>query len=171
MIIDLNLEKVSRGSTGELCISGSQNTLGYIGYVEKNTASFLTIKSGSQHSTYYKTGDLAFQDQEGDYFFTGRIDSQLKIQGFRVELGEIENHALAFEGVSEAVVVHKNNKQGIVELFLFVKPGISDNTRLMGFLRARIPDYMLPKSIYSINSFPLNVNGKIDRNALKEMIG
>ena len=170
IIIDENCIKVPDGSIGELCIAGSQTTTGYIRNDEKNRTTLLSLDSGNDQKVYYRTGDLVFQDQEGDYFFAGRIDSQVKIQGYRVELGEIENHAVAFHGVDEAVVLPLNTKEGVIGLFLFVKPGMPDNKNLMSFLKTRIPEYMLPKAIYSLNSFPLNVNGKIDRNALKEMI-
>jgi D-alanine--poly(phosphoribitol) ligase subunit 1 len=170
IIIGEDQTEVKQGSIGELCISGSQTTKGYINNEEKNKSVFLSYKLDGESKFFYRTGDLCFKDEDGDYFFVGRTDSQVKIQGYRVELGEIENHSLAFEEVDEAVVVQKSNKQGVNNIYLFVKPAIEDKRRLMDFLRMRLPEYMLPKSIYSLNSFPLNLNGKIDRNVLKEMI-
>ncbi len=170
LVIDENALSVQTGNIGELCISGSQVTKGYIGLNERNRNAFLTVESLNSSRTYYRAGDLAFQDNEGYYFFVGRSDSQVKIQGYRVELGEIENHVLAMPGIDEAIVIQKINKQGIPGLYLFITPEINEDKAVMGFLKERIPEYMLPKQINSMNAFPLNVNGKIDRNALKEMI-
>jgi D-alanine--poly(phosphoribitol) ligase subunit 1 len=170
-IIDDNFTEVLPGDIGEICISGSQLTQGYIQNVEKNREAFIRLDPDEDSTAWYRTGDLGFKDEEGDFYFAGRTDSQVKIQGYRVELGEIESQALAFDPVKEAVAVHLEKKQGMINLYLFVKPRLTEEKDLLEFLRTRIPEYMLPKQIFSLDDFPLNVNGKTDRNALKGMIG
>ena len=103
--------------------------------------------------------------------YLGRIDQQAKIQGFRVELSEIEYHVRTFyDNASRAVCVSFQNSQGIGELALFVEREECSSDALLEYLRGKMPSYMIPSKILFIKDFPLNSNDKIDRNQLKSML-
>ena len=101
IIIDENGEQVCDGARGELCISGSQVTEGYFKNPEKTASSFIQLKRLHGDLRFYRTGDMVMHDPEGDLLYIGRSDNQVQIQGFRVELGEIESHARKFPNVGQ----------------------------------------------------------------------
>ena len=103
--------------------------------------------------------------------YLGRIDQQAKIQGFRVELSEIEYHVRTFyDNASRAVCVSFLNGQGIGELALFVEREECSPDAILEYLRGKLPSYMIPSKILFVKDFPLNSNDKIDRNKLKSML-
>ena len=167
IIVNDENQEVSSGIQGELCLSGSQLTPGYWKNPSKNEEAFFADKNCSR---FYKTGDICFKDAEGDIMFIGRKDHQVKVQGFRIELGEIEHHSREFLKGQNTVALAFENTTGNTEIALFVE-GESDKVNdLTDFLKSKMPDYMVPSKVIIINSFPLNVNGKIDRNELKKKI-
>ena len=152
---------------GELCVSGSQVMSGYWNNIEKNSSSFSMHKG----VRYYHTGDLCFWDESGNIMYSGRIDQQAKIQGFRVELGEIEHHArLFYENRHRVLAIAFQNKQNLTEIALFVEAQNEDNKQLMDYLRSKLPHYMIPSRILYVPAFPLNKSEKIDRNELKQKL-
>lgn len=152
---------------GELCIAGEQVTPGYWNNAEKNESSFF-VHDGLR---YYHTGDLCYWEATGDIMYSGRIDQQAKIQGFRVELGEIEHHAREFYSKEYRVVaIAFDNAQKLTEIALFVESAEQDAQALLTYLRSKMPHYMIPSRIIFESTFPLNKSEKIDRNKLKEMI-
>lgn len=155
---------------GELCISGDQVTLGYWNYPERNEASFFEKFLKGEIHRFYKTGDLCYIDEDGDIMYSGRLDSQVKIQGFRVELGEIEHHAREFvKGRSVAAVAFENNS-GNNEIALFVEGSLPNTENLLKYLKSKMPFYMIPSKVIPKEEFPVNTNGKTDRNMLKKNI-
>ena len=161
-----NLE-ISEGQQGELCLSGSQLTPGYWNNPEKNKEMFFMDNQGKK---YYKTGDICFKDPEGDILFVGRKDFQIKIQGYRVELGEIEFYAQDFLDGTNAVALTYINDIGNNEIVLFIEKSAFDLTLMISHLNSKLPSYMIPTNFLFEPNFPLNINGKIDRNKLKEYI-
>lgn len=152
---------------GELCIAGPQVTPGYWKNKEKNEVSFFV----RDNERFYHTGDLCFWDKSGNIMYSGRIDQQAKIQGFRVELGEIEHHARQFFGNSRRVLaIAFQNSQNLTEIALFIESDQENEEPLISFLRGRIPQYMIPTRILYEPSFPLNKSEKVDRNALKQKL-
>ena len=152
---------------GELCVAGEQVTLGYWNNIEKNASSFFE-KDGTR---YYHTGDLCYWDKSGNIMYSGRIDQQAKIQGFRVELGEIEFHARSFyDNECRAVAIAYQNAQNLTEIALFLERQAEDTTSLFKYLRSKMPQYMIPTRIIFEPIFPLNKSEKIDRNELKQRI-
>ena len=120
---------------------------------------------------FYHTGDLCYMDEDGDIMYSGRIDQQAKIQGFRVELGEIEYHARSFYGNEcRVVAIAYQNKQNLTEIALFVERTSEDTKLLVDYLRSKMPHYMIPTHILYEPSFPLNKSEKIDRNQLKQRL-
>lgn len=156
---------------GELCVAGDQVTQGYWNNPEKNANSFSVIGIGTRNARFYHTGDLCYRDSAGNLMYLGRIDQQAKIQGFRVELSEIEYHVRMFyDNAFRAVCVSFQNNQGIGEIALFVEREESPSDALLEYLRGKLPSYMIPSRILFIKEFPLNSNDKIDRNKLKSIL-
>lgn len=149
---------------GELCVAGDQVTPGYWKNDEKNASSFF-VRDGVR---YYHTGDLCNWHESGNIMYSGRIDQQAKIQGFRVELGEIEHHARMFYGNERRVMaIAFQNAQNLTEIALFVESKAEDTKALVEYLRSKMPHYMIPTRILFELAFPLNRSEKIDRNVLK----
>jgi hypothetical protein len=116
----------------------------------------------------YRTGDLGRWREDGDLEYLGRRDYQVKIRGYRIELGEIESALKDIPGVSEAVVIARE-QGGQKDLAGYVVSGSSARLQpdaLKDLLRQRLPDYMVPAALVVLEKLPLTPNGKIDRNAL-----
>lgn len=154
---------------GELCLGGAQVTTGYWRNPERNEEAFVEIEGNGR---YYRTGDLCRRNEHGNYLFLGRADQQVKIDGYRVELGEIEHHArrllqtAAQPTVTQLAVVAKPNEHGTYVLHLFLEKFTGDADALREALADHLPPYMLPHHVHVLPTFPLNANGKIDRKAL-----
>ena len=153
------------GEEGEIILCGDSVAAGYIG--QKSHASPFGIKNGKR---YYRTGDLGWI-QNGVLYCKGRLDSQVKLRGYRVELQDVEQNLSTLPGVEEAVVVSCENREGqttrlvaFVQLYEGAKP---TKQRLQALLAQRLPVYMCP-IIRLVKAFPLNENGKCDRKRLKE---
>ena len=108
-----------------------------------------------------------FKGQDGLLYYVGRKDDQVKIQGYRVELGEIESAASKLAPNNPAVAVGYTQEDGQWHLALFVQDNPVAENEMMQALKKTLPAYMLPKRIYTIDQFPLNQNGKTDRKALR----
>jgi D-alanine--poly(phosphoribitol) ligase subunit 1 len=147
---------------GELCLSGEQVTLGYWNNPSKSAEAFRT-KNGDK---FYRTGDLCKIDQAGNFLYLGRIDNQIKIDGHRVELEEIEFHARLFCGDKQVIAAVNTSEAGGHFILLFIESEKDLRQGLRDHLKKHLPDYMMPKEIITVSLFPLNTNGKIDRKAL-----
>ena len=169
IVVDENMKPLPQGEKGELCLSGPQLTPGYWKNDEKNKESFFKLKLEGKEYTFYRTGDLAFADEEGDFMFSGRIDSQIKIQGFRIELGEIEHFAREFALNNVAAVAYKNT-MGTMNIHLFVENYTGDVNEVSKYLKTKVPEYMVPSSVSTLPYFPLNANGKTDRKELLKIV-
>lgn len=157
---------VAPGEKGELVISGGQVTDQYWRNPEKTLAAF-SVRSGEAPA--YRTGDVAFES-EGNYYYCGRVDYQLKVDGYRIEAGEVEHHARSLAGVRNVALVGQAETNGKVILHLFLEASDIDQESLRmackTHLAGELPSYMLPHQFHVLDSFPLNQNGKIDRKAL-----
>lgn len=152
---------------GELCVSGAQVTPGYWNNREKNETSFF-VKDGVR---YYHTGDLCYWDESGNIMYSGRIDQQAKIQGFRVELSEIEHHARSYYHNSRRVIaIAFQNNLNLTEIALFIESEPEQKTDLLDYLSSKMPNYMIPTRIIFEPSFPLNNSEKVDRVVLKQRL-
>ncbi|RYZ00349.1 MAG: hypothetical protein EOO11_01950 [Chitinophagaceae bacterium] len=164
-IVDEAGNEVAAGQEGELCLGGVQLTPGYLNNEAKNKETFFMAADGTR---LYRTGDLCYADAEGDIFYIGRLDFQVKIQGFRVELAEIEFHAKAFLGKYNVIALAFDHESGNMELGLVVEAKEQDTDGLRAHLKSQLPAYMIPSQIHFEETFPLNVNGKFDRKELKK---
>jgi len=156
------------GMKGELCISGRQVTDHYWNDRERTKDAYKNITAGQVRKNVYKTGDLCFVNSEGNFVFLGRIDDQVKIDGFRVEPGEIEFHARSFLRDEKIAVVAIENEKGVMQIFLLIENYHGNKMELLEKMRLVLPYYMLPHEILPVISIPLNVNGKTDYKKLKE---
>jgi len=173
-ILDKNHQLVPVGVTGELFIGGPGVARGYLNNPELTSGRFLFYRSYRSYMPYiskkvYKTGDLARWLPDGNIQFLGRKDQQIKIRGFRVETGEIENRLLKHDEIKEAVVAAREDNRG--DRFLCAYVVLNQEIELPGIresLALELPHYMIPAFFVPLNQLPLTSNGKIDRNALPE---
>ena len=170
IVVDEKLKKVKNGEKGELCISGDQLTQGYLNDEDRNKKAFFKYSTKGKPIRFYRTGDTAIIDDDGDFMFTGRLDDQIKIQGFRTELGEIEHHTREFTKSTNVKAISNEDDRGITQIHLFIENFKKNTEDLNEYLRTKIPEYMLPASINNIHVFPFNGNGKVDKKKLIELI-
>jgi amino acid adenylation domain-containing protein len=161
-------EILTSGDMGELCISGPQIMRGYWNSPEKSGASLVTAGNGQ---VYYKTGDLCKIDEDGDIIYCGRKDYQVKVNGFRIELSEIEYVAKNFfDGKRNVVVIPKYPEGKNCELHLIVEGAPVNSENLIDFLSKKLPYYMLPQFVHTLEHFPMNASSKTDRKKIQELI-
>lgn len=155
--------EVGAEERGELCLAGPQLSPGYWDNPERNSESFFE-KDGKR---FYKTGDLCFKDAESDFMYVGRIDFQAKIQGFRVELSEVEHYVLEALPQGEiCACVAFTNKMGNTEIGLALQGETRDYQPILDHVKEKLPPYEIPTKVMFIKQFPLNTNGKLDRKAI-----
>ncbi|WP_343834691.1 amino acid adenylation domain-containing protein, partial [Bacillus horti] len=170
LILDKNNHLSPIGVIGELCLGGEGLAKGYW-QNESLTRERFIANPYQPEGVLYKTGDLARWLPDGRIEYWGRMDQQIKLRGFRIELDEIKQHLLRFDGVSEATVVVRNDKQEhsyLCAYFVFEetrKPSVSS---LKESLAEKLPAYMLPAYYVQLDSLPLTANGKINGKALPE---
>ncbi len=173
LVLDDKLQPVEGEEPGELCVSGPQTVPGYWQDEARTAERFITVPvSPSTALRAYRTGDRVARLKTGDYVYLGRVDHQIKVLGHRVELGEIEAALRRDPAVVEAIAVgwpmEEGTAQGIVA---FVSGAGIEPARLLESARSTLPDYMAPREIRIMDTMPLNPNGKIDRNALRDLLG
>ena len=162
--------EVEKGEQGELCISGDQVMSGYFQDEERTAEAFVELAEGGAVRRFYRTGDLCFHNDLGNLVFCGRLDSQVKVQGHRVELGEIEHFAREHVGHSFVAALLAQAGATADSIALFVQGSDEDLEGLEELLAAKLPSYMVPRQILAIEAMPLNLNGKIDRLALRKRL-
>ncbi len=165
IVINENNVMLPKNTKGELCLAGKQITKGYYKNQLKNRESFITVNN----QKYYKTGDLVIQDNDGDFLFYGRMDSQIQLQGYRVELSEIEEIAGKFNTKNNIAVVAVKNKLDANTIILFVENKNINTKQFHLYLQNNLPNYMVPSKIITLNTFPQTTSGKIDYNSLKKI--
>src|SRR5580658_9720372 len=167
-----DLAPVPPGESGELCLGGSQVIRGYWNDPEKTAASFIRLKhTGDQ--VWYRTGDLVKQDERGCLFYLGRRDFQVKVNGYRVELQEIDLVLREAARTELAVAIPWPLSDGSASGIVGVLSGsdAAHDAQIIAACETRLPRYMVPNRIYHFPQIPLNVNGKIDRGKITEMLG
>jgi amino acid adenylation domain-containing protein len=168
-VLDARLNPLPAGCAGELHIGGDGLARGYLKRPELTAEKFIPDPFGGPGDRLYKTGDLARWLPDGTLECLGRLDHQVKVRGYRVELGEIEATLAQHPDVQQAVVVARKDPSGADTLAAYVipKPGRAPAAdALRGHLRVALPDYMVPAAFVVMDAFPLTPNGKVDRKAL-----
>lgn len=151
---------------GELLLTGNLLTQSYWKNEEKTKELFIN-KNGE---IFYKTGDWCLKDDDGDFFYTNRIDFQAKINGFRVELAEIEYFANQKLNNAISIAVVDKDQNDSDTLVLFINEMNVQNEEIISHLKNHLQDYCIPSKIIKLESFPVNTSGKIDRNELKKRL-
>ncbi len=169
-VLDENLVPLPVGVKGELCIGGAGVGAGYINDGVMNELKFPSDPFAVEsEARLYRTGDLCRYRKGGAIEFIGRADDQIKIRGFRVELGEIEATLREHPNVNEVVVVadeQRSNNTRLIAYLVLVEKDDNVARELGGFLRDRLPDHMSPRVFMPLDELPLTVHGKVDRRAL-----
>ncbi|MEW6083605.1 MAG: amino acid adenylation domain-containing protein [Chloroflexota bacterium] len=185
-ILDSNLQPVPVGVIGDLYIGGDGVSRGYLNRPELTAERFIPqpfthLPEGEGtgvRELIYKTGDLARYLPDGSIEFFGRSDQQVKVRGYRIETGEIEVALASHPSVKQAVVVAWKERSSEASLVAYVVPAEiekarvepsrneADASQLREFLRAKLPEYMVPSLFVNLESLPLTPNGKVDRKAL-----
>ncbi|MBO1348049.1 MAG: amino acid adenylation domain-containing protein [Hormoscilla sp. GUM202] len=167
-ILDNHLQPVPIGVPGELHIGGAPLARGYLNRPELTSQKFIDNPfSNEAGSRLYKTGDKARYLRDGNIEFIGRIDNQVKIRGFRIELGEISATLTQHPDLREAVAIVREDSPGDKRLVAYIvtKEEVAIAS-LRGFLKTKLPDYMVPSAFVFLEAMPLTPNGKVDRRAL-----
>ena len=171
-ILDQRGNPVPVGVPGELHIGGASLARGYLNRADLTAETFVPNPySGESGARLYRTGDRARYLADGNIEFLGRIDHQVKIRGYRVELGEIEAALRQHPAVREAIALAHSDSTGEKQLvvYLVAQPETSPSAaELRGFLKEKLPDYMIPAIFMPLEALPLLPNGKVDRGALPE---
>jgi amino acid adenylation domain-containing protein len=170
-IVDENLKPMPIGVPGELCIAGDGLARGYHGKAALTAERFVDnpFEPGAR---LYRTGDVARWLADGNIEFLGRRDDQVKLRGYRVELGEIESHLAnhpAVKSCAVALAALKEHRQ--LHAFYVRKHhgSAADARELRDFLKSKLPSYMVPSEFRELDDIPLTPNGKIDRKTLAQM--
>ncbi|MGB6031939.1 MAG: amino acid adenylation domain-containing protein [Bacteroidota bacterium] len=169
-ILDRNVQPTPVGVNGEIYVGGMGLARGYHERADLTAEKFVPnpfpIEAGER---LYRTGDLARYLPDGNIEFLGRADHQVKVRGFRVELGEIETAIARHPAVQEGVVLVREDSPGDKALVAYVVPNQADEFStgdLRRFLLEKVPDYMVPSAFVVLEALPLTPNGKVDRKAL-----
>ncbi|MDY3129884.1 MAG: AMP-binding protein, partial [Berryella intestinalis] len=170
-------ERKPAGESGEIVIVGDTVAKGYYRSPDKTAAAFFAARLSDETPVRgYRTGDQGFLDERGNLRFEGRLDHLVKMNGFRIELGDIECNLMSLEGVKQAAVIPvvRNNQIRSLKAFVVMDDvckldGLELAQGLKAQLAERIPAYMVPRAFSRLQSMPLTPNAKIDRRALAAM--
>lgn len=166
-VLDEELNPVPDGAEGQLYIAGTGLARGYLGLPGRTATVFLpdpfTDVPGLR---MYATGDRVRRQPDGEYVFLGRVDDQIKISGFRVEIGEVEHALRGCPGVVDAAVLPRQDAPGGAAIAAFLIGTPSSDGEISAHLRDRLPRHMVPRFHVWLDRLPLNRSGKIDRAAL-----
>ena len=167
-VLDLDLQPVPIGVSGELYLGGDGLARGYLHRPDLTKAAFIPSPFRNSEKLY-KTGDLVCYLPDGNIEFLGRWDYQVKIRGFRIELEEIETVLDQHPSVSQTVVLAREDQPGDRRLVAYVVPEKKESvtsSALRRFLKEKLADYMVPSAFVMLDVLPLTPNGKVDRHAL-----
>ena len=169
-ILSSELQLVPVGVFGEICVGGAGVAEGYLNLEALTAEKFITdpFAAGTQVKMY-RTGDRGRWLADGNIEYAGRMDEQVKINGYRIEPGEIEIVLLQSQLFVQAVVLMNQDNQGSKRLVAYVIPkGVFDQETVLSYLRNKLPDYMIPVFWIELEKLPLTPNGKVDKKALPQ---
>ena len=178
-VLDEDLNPLPIGITGELYVAGDGIARGYLNKPDLTKEKFIDNlwqsseeKSKNRNGKLYKTGDLVRWLADGNLEYLGRNDEQIKIRGFRVELGDIENKLLGYPQIKQAVVLIKEriakNTDNKYLLAYYITDKKLDESRIQAYLATQLPEYMVPQIFVHLNKLPLTASGKLNKNLLPE---
>lgn len=167
-LLDRSLNPVPIGVPGEIHVGGDNLARGYVNNPELTSQKFIANPfTGDSQARLYKTGDLGRFRPDGNLEFLGRIDSQVKIRGIRIELGEIESVLRTHPSVRAcAVTVSADGSDEQLVAYVVLRDSAADEINLRRFLRAKLPDHLVPTWFVMLDALPLTSSGKVDRRGL-----
>jgi amino acid adenylation domain-containing protein len=167
-ILDSDLNPAGLYVKGEICIGGLGLSRGYVADKELNSEKF--IKNPFADGKLYRSGDYGRINEHGNIEFLGRIDQQVKINGFRIELAEIENKIRSFKKIQDVFVSVLDRGSSLKQIVAYCKTTeIIDERKLRIDLSKSLPAYMIPTYFIFLEELPLNINGKVDKSRLPEI--
>ena len=167
-VLDDNLHLLPKGCVGELYLAGPQIAKGYWNRPELTSERFINnpFASSDDYDVMYKTGDLVWWNEDGELVYTDRVDRQVKLSGFRIEIGEIEACLSQCEGVTQAVVDLKEVNGRKTICAYYTASNKLDSGKIKELLAQKLPDYMVPSFIIYMEEFPYNHSCKVDMKRL-----
>jgi amino acid adenylation domain-containing protein len=166
-LLDSHLQPVPVGVPGHLHVGGVGLTRGYLHQPQLSAEKLIPNPfSAEPGALLYRTGDLARYLPDGSLEFLGRLDQQVKVRGFRIEVEEIEAVLASHEAVQAAVVLARERVKGVKELVAYVVAAQTTVSELRAYLKGRLPEYMVPAYFVLLDELPLTPNGKLDRLSL-----
>lgn len=167
LIIDENGQRAQKNQIGELLVRGASVAYGYYNNPEKTKENFVQNPLNNAYpEVVYKTGDLVYTNDRDEIIYVCRKDFQIKHMGYRIELGEIETAVSSLDGILRNCCLYDMDKSQIVLFYA----GTIDKGTIKKQLKKLVPKYMLPNVINQLDEMPINLNGKIDRNLLKQYL-
>lgn len=167
LILDYFNKEVSNNSQGELCVIGAILAAGYYNNLNKTNEVFIQNPLNTAYpEKIYRTGDLVKYNEHGELIYISRKDFQIKHMGHRIELGEIETVTSSLNGIDLNCCLYDDKKNKIVLFYV----GSLQEDDITNLLKECLPDYMLPNKKIKLQAMPINLNGKIDRVKLKELL-
>lgn len=164
-IVDKNMHLLPIGVPGELCISGDGVGNGYINNITETNSHFVN-NVFDDSSKLYKSGDIAKWNKDGTISYIARKDNQIKFSGYRIELKEIETVIMQYPSITKNLATIYNNEKKSYLVSYFTADKKLNTSDLSAYLQTKLPYYMIPSIFIQLDSFPINVNGKIDRSNL-----
>lgn len=173
-VVDEKKQLVPINVAGELCLGGDGIGKGYLNRDELTEEKFITLDAAGGQRVYC-TGDKVIWNSSRELVFLGRMDFQIKLRGFRVELGEVERHIKNIDGIKDVIVTADKDNLGTLYMTAFYT--IKDDSQnvkydedyLRNALISKLPEYMIPSRYIILKEFPLNFSGKVDRKALSKV--
>lgn len=161
-VVDENNKLCISGTSGELCIAGASVSPGYLNQAFPNQKFFIN-PFNDKHDVIYKTGDLVKQLDDGNFQFLGRVDQQVKINGYRIELEEVKFNLEKIPGVLKAEILIQKDKANRAHIVAYILRDKHKNIRIKAQIKKTLPIYMQPSELVYVEEFPLTANGKVDK--------